>query len=127
MKRRILVVGYREIPVEIHAILIAHNEDFEIVPTAGGLDSLEKVTEENVDLIITGLWMVPVSGLTLSRIVRNSSSLSGIPIIVATIFPLDAKEKETILEEANVLVESFVPEEALIRKIHELLPEQHAA
>jgi two-component system chemotaxis response regulator CheY len=55
---------------------------FEIISAGDGMEALEKLPKENVNLIITDLNMPNVDGFELIKSIRSSPEFHDIPIII---------------------------------------------
>ena len=55
---------------------------FEIITAADGMEALEQLPKENINLIITDLNMPNIDGFELIRSIRNNDDLKDIPIII---------------------------------------------
>lgn len=55
---------------------------FEIIPAADGMEALEKLPKEKINLIITDLNMPNIDGFELIKTIRNSEEFKEIPIII---------------------------------------------
>lgn len=89
-------------------------EKFKFVEAKDGLDALEKLSENQIDLIILDINMPRMTGIEFLKERRKNAEYSQIPIIVLT----TEKEKETMgkayLEGAAVyLNKPFKPEELI--------------
>jgi two-component system chemotaxis response regulator CheY len=55
---------------------------FEIVPVADGMEALEKLPRENINLVITDLNMPNLDGFELIKAIRGNVEFKDIPIII---------------------------------------------
>ncbi len=55
---------------------------FEIVPVSDGMEALEKLPRENINLIITDLNMPNLDGFELIKAIRGNIEFKDIPIII---------------------------------------------
>ena len=55
---------------------------FDVLIAEDGLDALEKMPQDGVDLIITDLNMPNMDGYTLIKSIRDSEKFKSIPIII---------------------------------------------
>ncbi len=55
---------------------------FEIVPACDGMEALEKLPAERVNLVITDLNMPNLDGFELIKAIRNNEDYRDIPIII---------------------------------------------
>lgn len=68
--------------------------DENIKESSDGVDALEKLCEERMDMIITNWNMPKMSGLEFLKRVRGKETLNGMPILMVT----SVTEKAKILE-----------------------------
>ncbi len=59
-------------------------KDFTILQAENGLDALEKLARNDVDLIITDLNMPRMDGIEFVKAVKEDGAYMGIPIIMLT-------------------------------------------
>lgn len=83
---------------------------FSIVSASDGMEALEKLPGESVDLIITDLNMPNVDGFELIRTVRKNDAYHQLPIIILSSLGSDDDIKEGIECGANsYLIKPFDP------------------
>jgi CheY-like chemotaxis protein len=58
--------------------------DYEIIEAADGVDAVRIIYSQPIDLLVTAMNMANINGLELSRIVRETSGLEDLPIIMLT-------------------------------------------
>jgi DNA-binding response OmpR family regulator len=64
---------------------------YEIVTAENGLDALEKLGVENINLVVSDMNMPYMDGIELTKNIRADDNLKGIPIIMVT---TEADEEE---------------------------------
>jgi CheY-like chemotaxis protein len=69
-----------------------------------GLEALNNLSENNVDLIITDIHMPEMDGLRLLEKVRSNERLHDIPVIVLTASGLDSVEKQAFEKGATAFL-----------------------
>ncbi|OIO63911.1 MAG: response regulator [Candidatus Marinimicrobia bacterium CG1_02_48_14] len=57
-------------------------ENFQIITAVDGMDALEKISRNTVDLAIVDLNMPNMDGFELIRAIRNSPDLKTLPVII---------------------------------------------
>lgn len=57
-------------------------ENFQIITAVDGMDALEKISRNPVDLAIVDLNMPNMDGFELIRAIRNSEDLKSLPVII---------------------------------------------
>jgi two-component system chemotaxis response regulator CheY len=55
---------------------------FEIIPVSDGMEALEKLPRENINLVITDLNMPNLDGFELIKAIRGNIEFKDIPIII---------------------------------------------
>ena len=95
-KKRILVVDDDNISRTIlHGFL--KNEDNYIVETVkSGYDCLNFLKLNNVDLIISDVYMDDIDGIKLSKLLLSSQETSDIPVILLSIRELEEIKRKTL-------------------------------
>ncbi|ABE52982.1 Multisensor signal transduction histidine kinase [Methanococcoides burtonii DSM 6242] len=79
---KILVVDDEPLNVELMEIYLS--PDYEIISAYGGVEGLEKVATENVDLILLDIMMPDVSGFEVCESLKADPRYQLIPIIMVT-------------------------------------------
>lgn len=77
--------------------LFLKSKGFEVAYAENGLDAMEKLGRENVNLVMTDLNMPYMDGLELTRTLRANPALKGLPILMVTT-EADEEEKRKALE-----------------------------
>ena len=77
----LLVEDNQELLVLVKNILSKH---YNIITAINGVDALNKLKENNIDIIISDVMMPELDGLDLCRIIKNDLETSHIPIILLT-------------------------------------------
>ena len=80
-KTILLVEDNEDLRVLIAEIL---EKDYQVIQAANGADALEKLKDENPDLILTDVMMPLVGGIELCRSVKQNIETSHIPVIMLT-------------------------------------------
>jgi DNA-binding response OmpR family regulator len=55
---------------------------YKVIPAVDGMDALEKLPTENIDLLVTDLNMPNIDGLKLIKTIRESAEYKDLPIII---------------------------------------------
>ncbi|ADL12389.1 response regulator transcription factor [Acetohalobium arabaticum] len=87
-EKKILVVDDEENIVELVKFNL-EKEGYQVFVTYDGQAALDKLQEEDIDLLVLDLMLPEIGGLDICRQIRNDDELSDLPIIMLT-----AKEKE---------------------------------
>lgn len=70
---------------ELRAVLKEHySSDYRVIEAADGKEALEKINEEQVDLVISDIMMPEMDGLELVRELRRDLTTSHLPIALLT-------------------------------------------
>jgi len=77
--------------------LYLKGKGYEVVPAENGLDALEKLGTENINLVVTDMNMPYMDGIELTKTLRSDTNMKNIPIIMVTTEADDA-EKEKAFE-----------------------------
>ncbi len=87
---------------------------FEIIPVSDGMEALEKLPQNNIDLVITDLNMPNVDGFELISRIRSNEQYSDIPIIILSSLSSQDEVKRGLSIGANsYLVKPFDPTKIL--------------
>jgi len=89
-------------------------QGFKIITASDGMDALEKLPKENIDLIITDLNMPNLDGFEFVKSVRNSTEYKDIPIIILSSLDADSDLERGMQVGANAyLIKPFNPQRIL--------------
>jgi len=103
--------------------LFLKSKGFEVAYAENGLDAVEKLGRENVNLVMTDLNMPYMDGLELTRTLRANPVLKRIPILMVTT-EADEEEKRKALEAgANGYLIKPVTAEMVAENIKSILAE----
>jgi len=83
MAKKILVVDDSK-AIRQSVTFVLEQNDFEVLDAEDGLDALEKLGDQQVDLIITDVNMPNMNGIELIQEVRRQERLKFVPILVLT-------------------------------------------
>lgn len=82
-KRRILVVDDSPLTRELLSSLL-EAVGFEILNASDGVEAIERLGREAVDLVVTDLEMPRMDGLELTRKLKSHPTLSSLPVVIVT-------------------------------------------
>lgn len=88
-------------------------QGFNVITACDGMDALEKLPAQNVDLVITDLNMPQMDGFELIKSLRESPSYQDIPVIILTSLS-DGESKE---RSENLGVHSYLQKPFSLEKI----------
>lgn len=94
---------------------------FEVVTAENGLDAIEKLGLDNINLVMTDLNMPYMDGIELVKTLKADPNFLHIPIIMVTT-EADAKEQERAFAAgANAYITKPVTAEVIAQKIKSIL------
>lgn len=92
MPKKVLIVEDNELNMKLFSDLLdAHG--FETCQTREGLKAISLAKEFRPDLILMDIQLPEVSGLEVTKWIKDDKSLAGIPIIAVTAFAMKGDEK----------------------------------
>jgi len=104
-------------------INILNNKEFHCIEAENGIEALEKLVSNNIDLIIADLNMPKMSGLELVKTIRDSEIYNKIPIIMLTTEKNEIEKKKCIEAGVNIYLVKPLPSVELENNIKNLLKE----
>ncbi len=118
MRKKILVVDDDSVTRKFLAFLLK-TEGFEIIPAQDGMEGLEKLAEQNFDLVITDLNMPRMDGVEFIRNIRENSETSDLSVILLTTEADDETRKIGLQAGASEYMTKPVTKELLIKRVRE--------
>jgi two-component system cell cycle response regulator DivK len=92
MTKTVLVVEDNELNMKLfHDLLDAHG--YRTLQTHNGMDALRTARERRPDLILTDIQLPEVSGLEVTKWLKDDESLRDIPVIAVTAFAMKGDEE----------------------------------
>jgi two-component system cell cycle response regulator DivK len=92
MSKKVLIVEDNELNMKLFRDLLeAHG--YETVQTEEGLKALEIAREHKPDLILMDIQLPEVSGLDVTKWIKNDDELSTIPVVAVTAFAMKGDEE----------------------------------
>lgn len=92
MAKKVLIVEDNELNMKLfHDLLTAHG--YTTVQTRNGLDALSLAREHRPDLILMDIQLPEVSGLEVTRWLKEDEELRSIPVIAVTAFAMKGDEE----------------------------------
>ncbi len=92
-KKTVLVVEDNELNMKLfHDLLEAHGYD--ILQTKDGIEALRIAREHRPDLILMDIQLPEVSGLEVTRWIKEDDNLKQIPVIAVTAFAMKGDEEK---------------------------------
>lgn len=95
MSKTILIVEDNELNMKLfHDLLEAH--DYSTLQTNDGIEALKLAKNHKPDLILMDIQLPEVSGLEVTKWIKEDESLKHIPIIAITAFAMKGDEEKII-------------------------------
>jgi two-component system cell cycle response regulator DivK len=92
MTKTVLIVEDNELNMKLfHDVLAAHG--YETLQTRNGNDALELARKNHPDLIIMDIQLPEVSGLEVTRWIKDDDMLHDIPVVAVTAFAMKGDEE----------------------------------
>jgi len=93
MVKKILVVEDNELNMKLFCDLLeAH--DYETIQTRDGMAALELAREHAPDLILMDIQLPEVSGLEVTKWIKEDDRLKSIPVVAVTAFAMKGDEEK---------------------------------
>ena len=99
--------------------VVLERAGYQVFSASDGLEAMKLVLSASIDVVVTDAMMPNLSGHELCRFLRNSPTLSHLPIIMLS--ALERKEITNDAEQADAFLSKPVSGERLIECIEELL------
>jgi CheY-like chemotaxis protein len=99
--------------------VVLERAGYQVFSASDGLEAMKLVLSASIDVVVTDAMMPNLSGHEFCRFLRNSPSLSHLPIILLS--ALERKDTNAGPEQADVFLAKPVSGEKLIECIEELL------
>ena len=95
-KKKILIVEDNELNMKLfNDLLQAHG--YETLQTKDGAEAMNMTEEHRPDLILMDIQLPKISGLEITRMIKQKDDLKSIPVIAVTAFAMKGDE-EKIME-----------------------------
>ena len=95
MPKTILIVEDNELNMKLfHDLLEAHG--YQTLQTADGLSALDIARENRPDLILMDIQLPEVSGLEVTKWLKEDEELRSIPVVAITAFAMKGDEEKII-------------------------------
>lgn len=93
MTKKVLIVEDNELNMKLfHDLLDAHG--FDTLQTRDGMEALEMARTHRPDLILMDIQLPEVSGLEVTKWLKEDDDLSEIPIVAVTAFAMKGDEEK---------------------------------
>jgi len=91
--KTVLVVEDNELNMKLfHDLLQAHG--YSVLQTRDGMDALRLARQHRPDLILMDIQLPEVSGLEVTKWLKEDDDLSGIPVVAVTAFAMKGDEEK---------------------------------
>lgn len=92
MSKTVLIVEDNELNMKLfHDLLEAHG--YSTLQTRTGIEALELARQHHPDLILMDIQLPEVSGLEVTKWIKEDDDLAGIPVIAVTAFAMKGDEE----------------------------------
>jgi len=92
MAKTVLVVEDNELNMKLFHDLLEAN-GYDIVQTRNGLEAIDLAREHHPDLILMDIQLPEVSGLEVTKWIKEDDELRAIPVIAVTAFAMKGDEE----------------------------------
>lgn len=93
MKKKVMIVEDNELNMKLfHDLLEAH--DIAVIQTRDGREVLDMARAEKPDLILMDIQLPEVSGLDVTKWIKDDADLKAIPVIAITAFAMKGDEEK---------------------------------
>src|SRR6185503_12671537 len=99
--------------------VVLERAGYQVFSASDGLEAMKLVLSASIDVVVTDAMMPNLSGHEFCRFLRNSPTLSHLPIILLS--ALERKDTNPVVEQADAFLAKPVSGEKLIESIEELL------
>ena len=99
--------------------VVLQRAGYEVIPAADGLEAMKIALSSNIDIVVTDAMMPNLSGYEFCRFLRNSQTLSHLPVILLS--ALERKETNQDSAHVDAFLAKPVSGEGLIECIESLL------
>ena len=122
MAKTVLIVDDSRITLDMIEFMIS-SADYEVITALGGLEALELMDRNTVDLAVVDINMPGMDGYTLIRKIRSDKIFHEVPIIIVTT-EAEARNKEKGFEAgANAYLVKPIQADEMIAQIRLLIGE----
>ena len=99
--------------------VVLERAGYKVIPAADGLEAMKMALSIPIDIVVTDAVMPNLSGHEFCRFLRNSQTLSHLPVILLS--GLERKESNQDREQIDAFLSKPVSGESLIECIEKLL------
>jgi CheY-like chemotaxis protein len=98
--------------------VVLERAGYKVIPAADGLEAMKLALSTQIDIVVTDAMMPNLSGHEFCRFLRNSQTLSHLPVILLS--ALERKDNQNI-EQVDAFLSKPVSGETLVECIEKLL------
>src|SRR6202048_355897 len=119
-RKRILVVEDNQLSLALlKQLLEVHG--YEILETPEGLQAIDIARDEQPDLILVDIRLPDISGLDVTRLLKQDDQTKAIPIIAVTAFAMPGDEKRVLEAGCAAYIAKPIILDNLLRAIQSIL------
>ena len=96
-------------------------EGFNILQAENGLEALEVLARNNIDLVVTDMNMPQMDGIELIKSMKEDNLYKGIPIIMLTTEDDEAEKKRGYQMGVSMYLTKPVDQKTILGEIHKLI------
>jgi two-component system cell cycle response regulator DivK len=93
MTKTILIVEDNELNMKLFHDLL-ESQGYDILQTKNGIEALQIAREKKPDLILMDIQLPEVSGLEVTKWIKEDENISSIPVIAVTAFAMKGDEQK---------------------------------
>ena len=105
--------------------VVLQRAGYEVIPAADGLEAMKIALASNIDIVVTDAMMPNLSGHEFCRFLRNSQTLSHLPVILLS--ALERKDTNQDSVHVDAFLAKPISAESLIECIETLLARKKEA
>src|SRR5258705_12439279 len=98
--------------------VVLQRAGYKVIPAADGLEAMKLALSTQIDIVVTDAMMPNLSGHEFCRFLRNSQTLSHLPVILLS--ALERKDNQNV-EQVDAFLSKPVSGEILVECIEKLL------
>ena len=119
-RKRILVVEDNPLSLALlKQLLKVHG--YEILQTPEGMEAIDLARVEQPDLILMDIGLPDISGLDVTRLLKQDDETKAIPIIAVTAFAMPGDEKKALESGCDAYIAKPINIDNLLRAIQSIL------
>jgi DNA-binding response OmpR family regulator len=99
--------------------IVLERAGYKVIPAADGLEAMKVALSTPIDIVVTDAMMPNLSGHEFCRFLRNSQTLSHLPVILLS--ALERREPNQNAEQVDAFLPKPVSGESLVECIEKLL------